>query len=195
MAEKISHTQYGDAPLSTAHSVDNDGVNEEEGLEAHSGDHLIGRTVTINRPRQELYEFWRDLRNLPRFMQNIRSISVTDGNRSHWVVDAPGGRQVEWDSILTEDQPGFLLAWESVEGASVRNTGRIEFKDSTNGRGTLVTATLVYDPPGGNMGRVIAKLFEKEPHIQVRRDLRRFKQLMETGEIATSSPPNPPPKA
>jgi uncharacterized membrane protein len=194
MAEKISHTQYGDAPLHTALNVDTDGINEA-GLEAHSGDRLVGRTVTINRPRQELYEFWRDLRNLPHFMENIHGISVSDDNRSHWVVDAPGGRQVEWDSVLTEDQPGTLLAWQSVEGASVRNSGRIEFLDSTNGRGTLVKATIVYDPPGGNLGRLVAKLFEKEPNIQVRRDLRRFKQLMEAGEVATSTPPNPPPKA
>jgi uncharacterized membrane protein len=194
MAQKISHTQSGDAPLSTAHNVDIEGVNAE-GLEARSGDQLVGRSVTINRPRLELYEFWRDLRNLPRFMENIRSIAVADDNRSHWIVAAPGGRQVEWDSILTEDQPGSLLAWESVEGASVRNTGRIEFTDSTNGRGTIVTATIVYDPPGGSLGKTIAKLFEKEPHIQVRRDLRRFKQLLEAGEVATSTPPNPPPKA
>ena len=194
MAEKISHTQYDDAPLSTAHNLDTNGVNEA-GLEARPGDHLIGRTVTINRPRQELYEFWRDLRNLPLFMQNIRRITVSDGNRSHWVVEAPGDRQVEWDSILTQDEPGSLLAWESVEGASIRNSGRIEFRDSTNGRGTIVTATIVYDPPAGNLGRMVAKLFEKEPHIQARRDLRRFKQLMEAGEVATSSPPNPPPKA
>ena len=194
MAEKISHTQYDDAPLSTAHNLDTTGVNEE-GLEARPGDHLIGRTVTINRPRQELYEFWRDLRNLPLFMQNIRRITVSDGNRSHWVVEAPGDTQVEWDSILTQDEPGSSLAWESVEGASIRNSGRIEFRDSTNGRGTIVTATIVYDPPAGNLGRMVAKLFEKEPNIQARRDLRRFKQLMEAGEVATSSPPNPLPKA
>jgi len=155
----------------------------------------VGRTVTINRPRQELYEFWRDLRNLPSFMENVRSVTVSDNKRSHWVVEAPAGRLVEWDSILTRDTSGSLLEWESVEGASVRNTGRIEFSDSTNGRGTLVTATIVYDPPAGKLGSAIAKLFEKEPQIQVRRDLRRFKQLMEAGEIATSSPPNPAPKA
>ncbi len=194
MAEKITHTQYGDAPLSTAHNVNTDGVTLE-GLEARPGDRLVGRSVTINRPRLELYEFWRNLGNLPLFMENIRSITVTEGNRSHWTVEAPGGRHVEWDSILTEEQPGVLLAWASVEGAGIRNSGRIQFKDSTNGRGTIVTATMAYDPPGGKIGEMFAKLFEKEPHIQVRRDLRRFKQLMEAGEVATSTPPNPPPKA
>ena len=195
MVEKTSRTAYGDAPLSSAHHAATAGMNEQGLQAAGSGDELIGRTVSINRPRQELYEFWRELQNLPRFMENIRSITVSDSNRSHWVVEAPAGRQVEWDAVLTEDQPGSLLAWESVEGASVRNSGRIEFKDSTNGRGTLVTAIIVYDPPGGKLGKAAAKLFEKEPHIQVRRDLRRFKQLMEAGEVATSTPPNPTPKA
>jgi len=182
MAEKISHTAYDDAPLSAAHRPD-------------TPESLIGRSVTINRPRQELYEFWRDLRNLPLFMENIRSITVSDDNRSHWVVEAPGNNVVEWDSVITEDEPGSLLAWQSSEGASVRNSGRVEFEDSTNGRGTIVTATIAYDPPAGNAGRAIAKLFAKEPQIQVRRDLRRFKQLMEAGEVATSSPPNPAPTA
>jgi uncharacterized membrane protein len=194
MTEKISRTAYGDAPLATAHHADPKAASEL-GLQARSGDQLIGYTVSINRPRDELYAFWRDLRNLPRFMENIRSVTVSDGNRSHWVVEAPGGRKVEWDAVLTEDQPGSLLAWESAEGADIRNSGRVEFRDSSNGRGTVVTATLVYDPPAGGVGKVIAKLFEKEPHIQVRRDLRRFKQLLEAGEVATSTPPNPAPKA
>jgi uncharacterized membrane protein len=194
MAEKISQPMYGDAPLSAAHHAD-PAAMKKEGLPARAGDQLIGRTVTINRSRHDLYEFWRDLRNLPRFMENIRSVAVSHGNRSHWIVEAPGDRQLEWDAVLTDDQPGSLLAWESGEGASVRNSGRVEFKDSTNGRGTLVTATIVYDPPGGSLGNAIAKLFQKEPHIQVRRDLRRFKQLMEAGEVATSTPPNPAPQA
>jgi uncharacterized membrane protein len=194
MTEKISHTAYGDAPLSTAHHPDVSRV-QQPGLQGRPGDELVGRTVTVNRPRQELYAFWRDLRNLPLFMENIRSITLSDGNRSHWIVDAPAGHTVEWDAVLTSDEPGSLLTWETVEGASVRNSGRIEFRDSSNGRGTLVTATIEYDAPGGSVGKTIAKLFQKEPQIQVRRDLRRFKQLMEAGEVATSSPPNPQPKA
>lgn len=194
MAEKISRTAYGDAPLSSAHHPDTSAI-DKQGLQRRAGDELVGRTVTINRPRQELYLFWRDLRNLPRFMENIRSITVSDGNRSHWVVEGPAGHEVEWDAVLSSDEPGSSLTWETIEGASVRHSGRVEFKDSSNGRGTLVTATIEYDAPGGGFGKAIAKLFEKEPHIQVRRDLRRFKQLMEAGEVATSSPPNPQPKA
>jgi uncharacterized membrane protein len=194
MADKISRTAYEDAPLSSAHHPDATAANEQ-GLQAHAGDSLVGRTVSINRPRQELYEFWRDFRNLPRFMENIQSVSVSEGGSSHWVVTGPAGRKVEWDAVLTEERPGSILAWQSQEGADVRNSGRVEFTDSSNGRGTIVTATIVYNPPGGGLGKVIAKLFEKEPQIRVRRDLRRFKQLMEAGEIATSTPPNPAPDA
>ena len=155
---------------------------------------LVGRTVTINRPRQELYAFWRDFRNLPRFMENVREVTVSDGQRSHWVIEAPAGRTVEWDSVLTEDVEGEVIAWESAEGAEIRNSGRIEFRDNSAGRGTEVTATIAYDPPGGDLGKLIAKLFQKEPKVQARRELRRFKQLMETGEISTSAAPDAAPR-
>ncbi|MDO9335234.1 MAG: SRPBCC family protein [Caulobacter sp.] len=146
---------------------------------------LAGRTVTINKPRQELYAFWRDFQNLSTFMENVESVTPGDGDTSHWVIKSPFGT-VEWDSILTEDVPGELLAWESAPGADIKNAGRIEFRDNSAGRGTEVTAIIAYDPPGGDIGKLIAKLFQKEPKIQARRELRRFKQLMETGEISTA---------
>jgi uncharacterized membrane protein len=128
-------------------------------------------------------------------MQNIKSVSVTDAVRSHWVVDAPAGKTVEWDSTITADEPGRLIAWRSEEGASVRNSGQVEFRDSPDGRGTVVTVTLTYDPPGGRIGKMIATLFQKEPKVQARQDLRRFKQLMETGEISTAAAPDAAPRA
>ena len=158
-------------------------------------DTLVARSVTINRPRQELYDFWRDFRNLPLVMENIASVTVIDKSRSHWVVRAPGDTKVEWDSILIEDIPGEVIEWRSTEGASVTNSGRIEFRDSTNGRGTWVTATIAYDPPGGALGKLIATLFMREPKVQARHELRRFKQLMETGEISTSQPHSAAPRA
>jgi len=121
-------------------------------------------------------------------------VTVLDAARSHWVVKAPADSTVEWDSIITEDRPGELIAWTSAEGASVANSGRIEFRDSSNGRGTVVTVTIAYDPPLGAVGKMFAKLFQREPKIQARQDLRRFKQLMETGEIATSQPPYAAPR-
>jgi uncharacterized membrane protein len=127
-------------------------------------------------------------------MQDIQTVTLTDARRSHWVVRAPADRTVEWDSVITEDEPDSVIAWNSAEGSSVRNSGRIEFRDSTNGRGTIVTATIVYDPPAGSVGKAIAKLFQHEPNVQARRELRRFKQLMETGEVSTSRPPDAAPR-
>lgn len=194
MANTINRTAHDDAPLSSAKSANPTAANGEH-LEARKGDVLVGRSVTINRPREELYDFWRNFSNLPHFMHNIRSVTVGDAGRSHWVVEAPGGKTVEWDSTLTADEPGRLIAWRSDEGAGVRNSGEVEFSDSPDGRGTVVTVTLVYDPPGGNVGKLIAKLFQKEPKVQARQDLRRFKQLMETGEISTAAPPDAAPRA
>lgn len=180
MARK--NTDLSDAPASTRKRKN----PAAAGLPAaEQDDILVGRSVSINRPRRELYEFWRDLRNLPLFMENIESVTPIDATRSHWKVKGPADSTVEWDSIVTEDIPGELIAWTSVEGADVPNTGRIEFRDSGNGRGTVVTATIAYDPPATKLGAVIAKLFGREPKIQARRDLRRFKQFMETGEVST----------
>ena len=152
----------------------------------YESEDLVGRAVTINRPRHELYAFWRDFANLPRIMDNIESVTELDERRSHWVVRAPAGRTVEWDSVIVEDIEDELISWQSDAGADVTNSGRIDFRDAPGGRGTVVTATIAYDPPAGAVGKLVAKLFQREPKIQARRDLRRFKQFMETGEVATS---------
>jgi uncharacterized membrane protein len=191
--ENVERARESDAPLTAAvhqRDIAKEAAEDRGWPEAA----LVGRTVTINRPRAELYAFWRDFRNLPEFMENVVSVTPADGGRSHWVIQAPAGKTVEWDSVITEDVEGQVIAWESAEGADVRNTGRIEFRDNSAGRGTEVTATIVYDPPAGEIGKLIAKLFQKEPKIQARRELRRFKQLMETGEISTSKSPDAAPR-
>ncbi len=142
--------------------------------------------VTINRPRGELYDFWRDFSNLPRVMENIAAIECGDARHSTWTVKAPAGRTVQWESIVTEDRPGELIAWQSVEGSQIRNGGKVEFRDA-GARGTIVRATIAYDPPGGMIGDLVARLFQRAPALQAQRDLRRFKQYMETGEISTSA--------
>lgn len=147
---------------------------------------LFGETVTINRPARELYDFWRATGNLARFMENVRDIEVIDDTRSRWTVKAPGGRDVSWIAVITKDEPGREIYWQSEDGADVANSGRIQFKDA-GARGSVVRATIAYDPPGGAVGKLVAKLFQREPRIQTRRELRRFKQLMETGEIATAA--------
>lgn len=150
-------------------------------------DTLVGRAVTINRPRSELFAYWRDFSNLATVMENVERVEMLDERRSHWLVKAPGGKTVEWTAAITEEQDGSFIAWASEEGADVPNSGRIDFSDAQGGRGTIVTATILYDPPAGTIGKLIAKIFQREPAIQARRDLRRFKQLMETGEIATGA--------
>ena len=176
-----SDTRSDDAPA--VHSK-NDVAAADVGARDEAA--LSAATVTINRPAREIYDFWRDQRNLVPIMDNVRSIAPAGEGRWHWVVAAPGGRTVEWDAVITEDRPGSLLAWASAEGGDVRNSGRIAFED-VPGRGSYVTATIAYDPPLGAVGKLFAKLFQREPAIQSRRDLRRLKQFLETGEIATSS--------
>lgn len=170
---ELAARQHDDAPVTSSKVT-------------HPDRALLAEAVTINRPPQELYDFWRDPANLVQVMDNILSIEPIDRARSRWTVRAPAGREVSWESVITKDVPGAEITWQSAEGAYVANSGRIEFRDA-GARGTVVRATIAYDPPGGKVGQLIAKLFQREPRIQARRDLRRFKQLMETGEITTSS--------
>ena len=191
MTDRIDSARADDAPLSTSKqpsaAVDAATATLIDKPGQGDADTLAGRTVTINRPRAELFAYWRDLTNLATVMDNIVSVEMLDATRSHWVVKAPGEATVEWTAAITEERDGEVIAWASEDGADVPNSGRIDFRDAPGGRGTIVTATILYDPPAGIIGKVIAKMFQREPAIQARRDLRRFKQLMETGEIATGA--------
>jgi uncharacterized membrane protein len=187
MADTIEPALADDAPLAVSKHQSAAVDAATDALIENRGDTLVGRSVTINRPRNELFAFWRDFTNLARFMENVERVDVLDGRRSHWVVKAPAGKTVEWTATITDEQEGAFIAWASDPGADVPNSGRIEFRDAQGDRGTIVTATILYDPPAGIIGKVIAKMFQREPAIQARRDLRRFKQLMETGEIATGA--------
>ena len=171
-----------DAP---PHVLRGDAAKQVQGDETY-----VGRTVTIGKPRQELYDFWRGFDRLPQFMHNVESVEKLDDERSRWVIKGPGGRDVELTNRLVEDVPGQRLAWESEEGSDVDTSGVIEFTDAPPGRGTYVRFLMAYDPPGGAIGRGIAKLLQREPSIQARRDLRRFKDLMETGEVTVNASPS-----
>lgn len=186
MGDTLAPPAQDDAPITT--SKRNEAVTDATtSLFEEKGDALVGKTVTINRPRAELYAYWRDFSNLPNFMENLVSVEMLDHRRSRWVVKAPAGKTVEWTAAITEEIEGELIAWASEEGADVPNSGRIDFRDAPGGRGTWVSATILYDPPAGIIGKVIATMFQREPAIQARRELRRFKQLMETGEVATAA--------
>ncbi len=144
------------------------------------------RTVTINKPAAELYAYWHDFANLPTFMKHVQSVTVMDMRRSHWVAKAPMGQSIEWDADLIDDRPNELIAWVSIEGADVDNSGFVRFKPAPGDRGTEVKVVVEYNPPGGILGSALAKLFGEEPEQQIGDELNRFKQLMEAGEIATT---------
>ncbi|MBO3459631.1 SRPBCC family protein [Aetokthonos hydrillicola Thurmond2011] len=146
----------------------------------------VEKTVTINKPADELYRFWHNFTNLPKFMKHIQSIDVLTDKRSHWRADAPLGTTVEWDADIIEDRENEFISWASVEGADVDNSGFIRFKEAPGDRGTEVKIVLEYNPPGGALAAAFAKIFGKEPEQQIGDELRRFKMLMEAGEIATT---------
>jgi uncharacterized membrane protein len=146
----------------------------------------VQHSLVINAAPEELYQFWHNFENLPRFMKHLESVRVTGDRRSHWVAKAPAGTTVEWDAEITEDRPNELLAWRSLAGADVYNAGSVSFERAAGNRGTIVRVELDYDPPGGFVGATLAKLFGEEPQQQVEGDLRRFKQVIETGEVVLS---------
>ena len=146
----------------------------------------VEKSVLVNKSPEELYRFWHNFENLPRFMNHLESVQVRDDRRSHWVAKAPLGTTVEWDAEIINEKENELIAWRSLEGADVNNAGSVRFQPARGGRGTEVKISLEYDPPAGVVGAAIAKLFGEEPSQQVEEDLRRFKQLMETGTIPTT---------
>jgi uncharacterized membrane protein len=145
----------------------------------------VTKSIAINRPLEELYSYWRQLENLPRVMRHLESVREIDVKQSRWIAAGPAGSRVEWDAEITTDRPNQLIAWQS-RGADVPNQGFVEFKRLPADRGTVVTVHLQYAPPTGRLGATIAKLFGRAPEQEIEIDLRRWKQLMETGEVATT---------
>jgi uncharacterized membrane protein len=161
------------------------GNNENVSVRAERGIR-VERSVTINRPPEELYRFWRNFENLPRFMNHLEEVRVDGPTRSHWVAKAPAGMSVEWDAEVYNEKENEFVAWRTLEGADVASAGSVHFEKAPGDRGTVVRVTLLYDPPGGRLGAAIARLFGENPDQQIADDLRRFRQLMETGEVTTT---------
>jgi uncharacterized membrane protein len=149
------------------------------------GIHASGVCV-VNRTPDEVYQFWRRFENLPRFMRHLESVEDLGGGRSHWVAKGPAGMHVEWDATIVADDPGRVITWRSLEDADVDNAGAVRFEAAPGGRGTIVRVNLEYSPMGGVIGATVAKLFGEEPEQQMDDDLRRFKQVMEVGEVVVS---------
>jgi len=148
------------------------GVNVDEG-------------VTIDRPISELYRFWRNLENLPRFMTHLESVERVTDTLSRWRAKGPAGTDVEWNAEIINEVPDQVIGWKSIEGSDVVSAGSVNFDDA-GGRGTRVRVRLQYSPPGGKLGAAIARLMGSDPATQIREDLRSFKQIVEAGEIATN---------
>jgi uncharacterized membrane protein len=148
----------------------------------------VNKAVTINRSAEDLYQFWRNFENLPKFMDHLVSVRNLegDGKRTHWEAKAPLGKTVEWDAEVIEDVPNRRIAWRSLEGADVYNEGSVTFEPAPGNRGTMIKVEMSYDPPGGKIGATVAKLAGQAPDKQIPLDLRRFKQLLEAGEIAST---------
>jgi uncharacterized membrane protein len=140
----------------------------------------VQKVIAIDRPAEDLYEFWRRFENLPQFMRHLEEVRQTGQNRSHWRAKGPAGTSVEWDSETVDDRPGELISWRSLAGADLENAGSVRFERAPGGRGTFVRVTMEYYPPGGFFGASVARLLGEDPEIQVQRALYRFKQVMES---------------
>jgi uncharacterized membrane protein len=146
----------------------------------------VEQTVTIGLPPEQIYAFFRNFENLPRFMSHLQAVTVLDDKRSHWVTKGPAGSDAEWDAEIINEIPNELIGWRSVSGSQIDNAGSVHFKENPIGRGTDVKVILRYDPPGGLIGAMTAKVFGEDPAHQMKEDLRALKMLLETGEIATT---------
>jgi uncharacterized membrane protein len=149
----------------------------------------VERATTISRPIEDVYQFWKNFENFPQFMRHLESVQVTGDRRSRWCAKGPAGTRVEWDAETIRDDENEWIAWRSLEGSDVQNSGSVRFRPAPGARGTEVRVQLQYTPPGGAVGRSVAWLFGEEPDQQIHEDLHRFKQLMETGEIPLSDGP------
>jgi|ERR1051326_552304 uncharacterized membrane protein len=143
----------------------------------------VDKAITIERPASEVYAFWRQLENLPRFMRHVESVTVKDDLHSHWVVKGLGGKKLEWDAETIEQRENEMISWRSTPGADVDNAGSVWFTPVPNGQGTVVRVELKYIPPGGKTGALVSKVFRKDADSEIEEDLNRLKSLLETGKL------------
>jgi len=151
------------------------------GAKSHAHSSRIEKHITVNKPLQEIYDYWRDFENLPKIMSHLESVTVIDNKRSHWKAKAPLGTSVEWDAEIVDEQKNHFIAWRSIEGADVDNSGSVRF-DRAGGGETRIAVIINYTPPAGAIGAAVASLFGENPEQQLEEDLQKFKQAMESGE-------------
>jgi uncharacterized membrane protein len=148
----------------------------------HNRGFKIQKSVLIHRPVAEIYHFWRNFENLPRFMDHLQTVVVIDDKRSRWVAKGPAGTSVEWEAEIINEIRNEVIGWRSLENAQVANAGSVRFEEAFDGRGTILTVNLKYDPPAGALGAAVAKLFGEDPEKQIEEDLQRLKTMMEVAQ-------------
>jgi len=152
----------------------------------------LKKAVTVNAPAEKLYNFWRNLSNLPKLFDNVLSVEILDDTHSHWTLRVPGGFTLGWNAEITVDRKREMIGWRSLPGADLDNAGYVRFERATGGRGTVVRLALQYNPPAGKLGAAASTLLGEKPEAQIEDALRKFKQLVEAGEIATATEANLP---
>jgi uncharacterized membrane protein len=180
----VSGVAVADA-WAAAHLSRNNGTRRSHGRD----DVDVRDSITIGRPLADVYGFWRNFTNFPRFMPQIASIDILGDRLSRWTVSGPAGIPVSWEAEIVTDDQAHMLSWRSVPGSQIENRGAVRFEAAPAGRGTELHVELRYRPPAGQLGRTVAWIFGKEPGQQIREDLRRVKQLLETGDIVLSDGP------
>jgi uncharacterized membrane protein len=161
-------------------------MSRQRGYLSEDGYLRIRKSLTINCPPEQVYRFWRDFQNLPRFMRNLDSVQVTDGKRSHWIAKGPADRRIEWDAETTEDRPNEMIAWRTVGEADVQHSGSVRFRSAPGNRGTLVTVEMEFNSAAASFIGALAKGFGQSPEQLITEDLRHLQQILEAGEVITT---------
>lgn len=173
----------GKSLIYKALGVSTAGKSLSKPLKPARGSIKVEKSVTVDRPAEEIYRFWRNFENLPRILDHLKAVRSIDERRSHWVAKGPPGMEVEWDAEITDDLDGRRIAWRSLAGSDVFTHGYAAFEPAPDGRGTEVRVSLEFQPPGGKAGEAMASLFGQDPGKRIEEDLRTFKRMLETGEI------------
>jgi uncharacterized membrane protein len=148
-----------------------------------SYDVRVQKSITVNKSPEECYAFWHDFENLPKFMLHLQSVRPTGEGRTHWIANGPAGLKVEWDAEITNDRPNDCISWRSLENADIDNSGTVRFERAAGGRGTIVRVTMYYSPPAAGIATAVASMLGQDPEQEIAKDLRRFKQVLETGDV------------
>jgi uncharacterized membrane protein len=161
-------------------------LSRQKGYLSEDGTLRLTKTLTINCSPEQVYGFWRDFQNLPRFMSNLESVQVTDGKRSHWVAKGPAGKRLEWDAETTEDRPNEMIAWRTTGQADVQHSGSVRFRRAPGDRGTIITVEMEFDSMAASLMGRLASALGQSPEQLIAEDLRHLQQILEAGEIITT---------